>query len=152
MASGVLAALAADYTGPKPPKADMLYLVHADNLIPTEAGQAEETKNANTYTIPGASSSVRTPLAEPIFLLQSDRVTPDSLELYKLDVKGGHRRDHHGWRKAERQGSALGRDAPGARPLPYRSRRGAGQRGVRHLADGLQSRILLPDLLERGNC
>ena len=48
----------ADYTGPKPPKPDMLYLVHADNLIPTESGEAkEEGKNATTYTIPGAAST-----------------------------------------------------------------------------------------------
>jgi len=91
LVSGVFAVMAADYTGPRPPKPDMLYLVHADNLIPTEAGEAQETKNANTYTIQGASSPARTPLAEPIFLMQSDKLTPDSLELYKLDVKGGHR-------------------------------------------------------------
>src|SRR5215813_4171422 len=79
----------ADYTGPRPPKPDTLYLVHADNLIPTEAGEAkEEGKNANTYVIAGASSSARTPLAEPIFIIQSDKIQPDSLELYKLDVKG----------------------------------------------------------------
>lgn len=92
LASGAALSWTADYTGPKPPKPDMLYLVHADNLIPTEAGDAkEESKNANAYTIPGASSPARTPLAEPIFIMQSDQIKPDSLELYKLDVKGGHR-------------------------------------------------------------
>lgn len=92
LASGVFTILAADYTGPKPPKPDMLYLVHADNLIPTEAGEAKESgKNANTYTIEGTSSPARTPLAEPIFIMQSDKISPESLELYKLEVKGGHR-------------------------------------------------------------
>src|ERR1700679_2615029 len=83
----------ADYTGPRPPKPDMLYLVHADNLIPTETGEAkEEGKGGNIkYTMPGAASPARTPLAEPIFMLQSDKVTPESLELYKFDVKGGRR-------------------------------------------------------------
>ena len=82
----------ADYAGPRPPKPDMLYLVHADNLVPTEAGEAkEEGKNANTYVIAGAASSARTPLAEPIFIIQSEKIVPDSLELYKLDVKGGRR-------------------------------------------------------------
>ena len=90
--TAALAAWAADYTGPRPPKPDMLYLVHADNLIPTEAGEAkEEGKNGTNYTVPGPSSSARTPLAEPIFLLQSEKLTPESLELYKLDVKSGHR-------------------------------------------------------------
>lgn len=90
--SGAFPSWTADYTGPRPPKPDMLYLVHADNLVPTEAGEAkEEGKNGNTYSVPGAASSARTPLAEPIFILQSEKLTPESIELYKLDVKSGHR-------------------------------------------------------------
>jgi hypothetical protein len=91
--SGVGIAWTADYSGPRPPKPDMVYLVHADNLIPTEAGEAkEEGKGGNTkYVMPGATSSARTPLAEPIFLLQSEKLTAESLELYKFDVKGGRR-------------------------------------------------------------
>ncbi len=88
------ALLAADrYDGPRPPKPDLLYLVHADNLIPTEAVEAHQDnkKDDTIYTIPGASSSARTPLAEPIFLVQADEVLPDRLELYRLDVKSGHR-------------------------------------------------------------
>lgn len=88
------AALAADkYDGPRPPKADMLYLVHADNLIPTEAAEAKEEskKNDTTYTLPGVSSPARTPLAEPIFLIESDRISPDRLELYRWEVKNGRR-------------------------------------------------------------
>lgn len=87
-------ALAADrYNGPRPPKPDLLYLVHADNLVPTEAVEAHQDskKDDTIYTIPGASSSARTPLAEPIFLVQADEVLPDRLELYRLDVKNGHR-------------------------------------------------------------
>lgn len=88
------AALAADkYDGPRPPKADLLYMVHADNLIPTEAAEAKEEskKNDTTYTLPGVSSPARTPLAEPIFLIESDRISPDRLELYRWDVKNGRR-------------------------------------------------------------
>ena len=88
------AALAADkYDGPRPPKADLLYLVHADNLIPTEAAEAKEEskKNDTTYTLPGVSSPARTPLAEPIFLIESDRISPDRLELYRWEVKNGRR-------------------------------------------------------------
>lgn len=87
-----LLAWTADYSGPKPPKPDMVYLVHADNLVPTEAGDAKEQgKSASTYTVDGAASTARTPLAEPIFIMQSVKITADSLELYKMDVKGGHR-------------------------------------------------------------
>src|ERR1051326_3498980 len=83
------AAWSADFTGPKPPKPDMLYLVHADNLLPTEASEAKQEKD--TYSVMGATSTAKTPLAEPIFLLQSDKLTPESLELYRMEVKGGKR-------------------------------------------------------------
>jgi hypothetical protein len=88
------AAWAADrYDGPRPPKPDVLYLVHADNLIPTEAAEAkdESKKDETIYTMPGLSSPARTPLAEPIFLIDADRIAPDRLELYRWDVKNGHR-------------------------------------------------------------
>ncbi len=82
-----------DYTGPRPPMKDMVYLVHADNLVPTETLEAkqESKKDDSTFSVPGPSSSARTPLAEPIFLIQSDRISAESLELYRFDVKGGHR-------------------------------------------------------------
>jgi hypothetical protein len=81
------------YTGPKPPKPDLPYLVHADNLVPTEVSESKpETKHNDVmYTVPGTSSPARTPLAEPIFLMESDKITAQSLELYKVDVKSGHR-------------------------------------------------------------
>jgi|SRR5579864_2226592 len=81
------------YNGPRPPKPDVLYLVHADNLIPTEAAEAKEDtkKNDVTYTIAGVNSPARTPLAEPIFLIEADKIQPQNLELYKLEVKGGRR-------------------------------------------------------------
>jgi len=81
------------YTGPLPPKPDMLYLVHADNLIPLEAtdASADQKKSDTLYTIPGASSPARTPLAEPIFLMQSEKIAADRIQLYRLEVKNGHR-------------------------------------------------------------
>jgi hypothetical protein len=89
------AAFAADkYDGPRPPQPDLLYLVHADNLIPTEAAEAKEEsskKDETTYLVPGASSPARTPLAEPIFLIEADKVLPERLELYRWDVKNGRR-------------------------------------------------------------
>jgi len=102
-----LAVVAADrYDGPRPPKPDLLYLVHADNLVPTEAAEAhqEGKKDEPVYTIPGASSPARTPLAEPIFLIQADQLLPERLELYKLDVKSGHREVVMS--KSRRRGSA----------------------------------------------
>ena len=85
--------LAEDYTGPRPPKPDVLYLVHASNLIPTEVAEAqqESKKDDTTYSVPGASSSVRTPVAEPIFLLRSEKIKADALELYRFEVKNGRR-------------------------------------------------------------
>lgn len=82
------------YSGPRPPKPDVPYLMHADNLIETEVGEAKEQqkgKNETMYTIPGASSPARTPLAEPVFLFQSEKIQPESLQLYRLEVKGGNR-------------------------------------------------------------
>ena len=76
------------YDGPRPPKPDLPYLVHADNLVPTEAGEAREqdTKEGATYTIAGASSPARTPLASPVFLLQSEKLDPNQLQLFRLEV------------------------------------------------------------------
>jgi hypothetical protein len=83
------------YSGPKPPKPDLPYIVHADNLVSTEAGEAKEQKGKKkddiTYVVPGAASSARTPLASPIFLMQAEQVAADKLQVYKLTVKNGQR-------------------------------------------------------------
>jgi len=88
-----LASGADDYTGPRPPKPDVLYLVHASNLIPTEVTEAQQEgkKDDTTFSVAGAASSVKTPLAEPIFLIRSEKIKPDSLELYRFEVKNGRR-------------------------------------------------------------
>jgi hypothetical protein len=82
-----------EYSGPRPAKPDIPFLLHADNLVETEVSEASEQqrKNESTYTIPGAGAPSRTPLAEPIFLFLSEKIPPDSLELYRLEVKGGSR-------------------------------------------------------------
>lgn len=81
------------YNGPLPPKPDIPYLLHASNLVETETGQArEESRKSDTnYVIAGASSPARTPLAEPIFIIDAQKLSPDRFELYRLDVKGGNR-------------------------------------------------------------
>jgi hypothetical protein len=87
------ALLAQKYTGTLPPKPDLPYLVHANDLVPTEAGEAREEgkKDDIVYVIAGAASPVKTPLASPIFLLQADKLQPDKFELYRLEVKNGRR-------------------------------------------------------------
>jgi hypothetical protein len=81
------------YDGPRPPKTDLPYLQHADNLVPTERADAkqEEHKNEVTYVIAGANSSARTPLSSPSFLFQSEEISADHLQLFKLQSKGGQR-------------------------------------------------------------
>jgi len=78
------------YQGPVPPKPDVPYLLHASNLVETETGQARQVKN-DTFAISGASSPARTPLAEPIFIIDARNIAPERLELVRLEVKGGNR-------------------------------------------------------------
>jgi hypothetical protein len=89
----VLTAWAQKYSGPRPPKADLPYLKHAENLVPTEAADAKEEKKKDDilYIIAGANSSVKTPLASPIFILQAAKLVPERLQLFKLDSKNGRR-------------------------------------------------------------
>lgn len=77
-----------EYHGPIPPKADVPYLLHASNLIETQATEAkqESKKGATLFWIDGTASSARTPLAEPIFILKTEKLNPDKIELYKFDV------------------------------------------------------------------
>jgi len=88
-----LCCFAQEWKGTRPPKPDVPYLLHADNLIETEIGEArmEERKKDTIHILTGASSPVRTPLAEPIFLFLSESIKPEKLALYKLEVKGGQR-------------------------------------------------------------
>lgn len=81
------------YNGPRPPKPDIPYLLHADRLIETEVNEAREEnrKGEVTYIIPGASSPARTPLAEPIFIIQTQQLVAERIEMYKLDVRNGQR-------------------------------------------------------------
>ena len=97
------------YAGPRPPKADVPYLLHADNLIETEVGTAksQERKDIVIATLPGASSPVKTPLAEPIFLVKTDKLVIDKLAAYKLEVKNGSREVVVNARKAKNVGRPL---------------------------------------------
>ncbi len=88
--AGCLSA-AEKYAGPVPPKPDIPYLLHAANLVETEVANAEAGRKSDTFVIPGAASPARTPLAEPIFIIDARNIQPDSFELYRLEVKGGNR-------------------------------------------------------------
>jgi hypothetical protein len=87
------AAGAEKYTGPRPPKADVPYLLHADNLLETEQGTAqnEQRKDSTYAVIEGAASPVKTPLAEPVFILRTDKLLADKFEAYKLEPRNGKR-------------------------------------------------------------
>ncbi len=81
------------YSGPRPAKPDLPYLLHASNLVPTEAAEAKEEKKKNDsiFYVPGVSSSARTPMAEPVFLIRPEKLSADRLELYRMEVKNGRR-------------------------------------------------------------
>jgi hypothetical protein len=97
------AAFAQQYDGPRPAKPDLPYLKHASNLVPTEVAEAKEDKQKNgiLYIIAGAASSAKTPLALPIFIMKVDKVSAEKLQLYKLDVKSGHREIFFGSKKGQ---------------------------------------------------
>lgn len=105
-----LACAAAErYTGPRPPKADVPYLMHADNLIETESATAssEQRKDTTVATLNGATSSVKTPLAEPIFIIKTEKFQPDKFEAYKLEAKNGKREVVIGHKKGKNVGRPI---------------------------------------------
>lgn len=81
------------YTGPRPPKPDVPFLQHGRQLIEVEKGEAREAqgKGEVNYSVQGANSPTRTPVPEPIFLFQSDRINPERLSLFRMEAKGGER-------------------------------------------------------------
>ena len=80
-------------SGPVPAKPDLPYLLHADDLISTEVTEARqsEQKDGTLYTIAGANSPVKTPLASPAFLIRSDKITADKVQLFALQIHGRQR-------------------------------------------------------------
>jgi hypothetical protein len=91
--AGCMSARAAEYDGPRPPKADVPYLLHASTLVETEASEArqEDRQKETAYVVAGASSPVRTPLAEPIFILLSESLKPEQFQLFDVQVVKGNR-------------------------------------------------------------
>ncbi|HVY95065.1 MAG TPA: hypothetical protein VHA14_20025 [Bryobacteraceae bacterium] len=81
------------YTGGPPPKKNIPFIVQADNLIETETTKATEQKKKDDtiYTIAGDKSTSRTPLASPMLVIDADSLDPTKLQLFRLEVKNGHR-------------------------------------------------------------
>ncbi len=81
------------YTGPPPPQKDLPYLVHGDNILATDASVAksEEKKNDTTYTIPGDAAKAKTPLASPIFVIDTAKIDATRLQLFHMETKNGQR-------------------------------------------------------------
>jgi hypothetical protein len=92
-AAAALANAQAKYTGPKPEKVDIPYLKHASKLIPLEVNEAKEEtrKDQQWAVVKGASSDVRTPLAEPFFIMEQGKIDARVFELYRVEPKGGQR-------------------------------------------------------------
>ncbi len=89
-----ICAAAQTLTGLRPPSPDIPYLKHAQNFVPTEVQEAKEEKGKKddiTYAVAGAASTARTPLASPIFMLETDKVVAAKLQLYKFEVRNGRR-------------------------------------------------------------
>lgn len=88
-----LAAQTKRYEGPRPEKADVPFLLQAGKLTEIESGEAQEKteKDATIYIVSGVSSPTRTPLPEPIFLFKADKVNPERLSLFRMEVKNGNR-------------------------------------------------------------
>jgi hypothetical protein len=90
---GLASAQEGKYSGPIPSQKDVPYLLHADTLVPTEVVAASQTSNKGDeiFSVNGTTSTARTPLAEPIFIMAAERLTPSSFGLYRFDVSGGRR-------------------------------------------------------------
>jgi hypothetical protein len=93
LVTAAAAAVAQKYDGPRPAKPDIPYIKHADSLLATEVTDAmeEHRKDDILYVVAGAASTVKTPLASPILLFQSDKIAPDKLQLFKLETRNGRR-------------------------------------------------------------
>jgi len=93
LVTAAAAAVAQKYDGPRPAKPDIPYIRHAESLLATEVTDAmeEHRKDDILYVVSGPASTVKTPLASPILLFQSDKIGPDKLQLFKLETKNGRR-------------------------------------------------------------
>lgn len=78
---------------PNPSKPDIPYLIHGSDIRELEQVDAMEeiTKNQLRYWIAGPAATIRTPLAAPEFLFDSQQIDPRDLSLFGFEVKNGRR-------------------------------------------------------------
>jgi hypothetical protein len=83
---------------PDPPKADVPYLLMAQDLVSTDAIEAHpDVRNAGkkneetTYSVPGEHATARTPLASPVFVMKEDTLAAERLSIYPFEIRNGRR-------------------------------------------------------------
>ena len=54
-------------------------------------GARGDKKDSTVAVVPGPSSPAKTPLAEPIFILRTEKLVPERLSAFKMEVKNGNR-------------------------------------------------------------
>lgn len=88
-----LGAQSKDYSGPRPPKTDLPYLVHGTQLTPMDQGEAkQETKKDDVlYVVDGAAAQAKTPLSEPIVVIETKNLNAEKLSLFRMEVRNGRR-------------------------------------------------------------
>jgi hypothetical protein len=93
IAAALPAAAQKNYSGPRPEKSDVPFLQHGKKLIEVETSEAGEAQGKGdvNYSVPGANSPTKTPVPEPLFLFQSDKLNPQRLSLFRMKIKGGQR-------------------------------------------------------------
>ena len=81
------------YTGPKPPKPDTPFLLHASKLVELDVATAEqsERKGDTIVTVPGTAAKAQTPMPEPIFIMTSEKIQPEKFDMFRMTIKGGAR-------------------------------------------------------------
>ena len=93
---------------PKPPKSDLPYLLEASKLIPTDTQPATRSKDQQSVTVSGVTSSAKTPVPEPVFLYSQGQISPTQFELFHFQVANGQREWSKG--KTERPENDMAED------------------------------------------
>ena len=106
---------------PEPPKADVLFLVLADNLVELDTLEAQQDvtdkgkKNQEMlYSIAGEHAKATTPLASPVFAVKRKELDLDKLQLFPFEILNGRRQiifsrkkqPHQYWMTAKKSGDS----------------------------------------------
>jgi len=76
----------------------MVYLLMADNLVPTESLEAQiEPRNKgkkneeSVHFVLGEHSTAKTPLTSPVLVIKRGSLSPEALQVFAFEVKNGRR-------------------------------------------------------------